>query len=265
MRKLLLILTTLLFVFTNTAYGASTGSCFDTDSVLMLHMDGSDASTTFTDSSASAHTMTANGNAQIDNDITKFSQTGLFDGSGDYVSTPNSTDWDFGTGDFTIDFQYRTPADPDTNNARVFLAVGDAIDASAGVLVRYTTGGGLSVYINGTQYTFAWTPSGSTFYHVALTRSGSNLRAFIDGTQIGSTQSNSADIQVNQSLFVGAQNDGGVASSFINASLDELRVVKGTAVWTANFTSPVAAYTSCGAVVSGDAGLIGNSSSVQYF
>ena len=76
--------------------------------VLLLHCDGTDGATTFTDSSDTSHTVTANGNAQIDTDQSKFGgASGLFDGTGDYLSIPDSADWDFGTGDWTIDFLIR--------------------------------------------------------------------------------------------------------------------------------------------------------------
>lgn len=60
----------------------------------MLHNDG--------DKSASSHSITQNGNPQI-TDTAKFSQAGFFDGDGDYLSIPDSDDWDYSNGSFTID------------------------------------------------------------------------------------------------------------------------------------------------------------------
>src|SRR3990167_7740340 len=77
------------------------------DTSLMLHMDGADASTTFTDETGK--TVTANGNAQIDTAQSKFGgAAALFDGAGDYLTVSGSADWDLGTGDFTIDFWFRS-------------------------------------------------------------------------------------------------------------------------------------------------------------
>ena len=71
--------------------------------VLLLHMDGTDGSTTFTDSSSYARAMTAAGNAQIDTAEFKFgTASGLFDGTGDSVQTPNGADFQF-LGDFTVE------------------------------------------------------------------------------------------------------------------------------------------------------------------
>ena len=60
-----------------------------------------------------AKIVTANGNARITTGQSEFGgASGLFDGSGDYLSTPDSADWYFGTGDFTIDFWVRFNALP---------------------------------------------------------------------------------------------------------------------------------------------------------
>ena len=72
------------------------------DVVLLLHMGGTDGSTTFTDEKG--HTVTANGDAQIDTAQSKFGgASALFDGSGDYLSVADSADFEFGSSDFTID------------------------------------------------------------------------------------------------------------------------------------------------------------------
>ncbi|MCH7827478.1 MAG: hypothetical protein IIC75_05850 [Bacteroidetes bacterium] len=75
---------------------------------LMLHMNGTDTSTVFTDDSASAHSVTANGNAQIDTAQSVFGgASGLFDGTGDYLSIPDNADFDVGGGDWCVDFRVR--------------------------------------------------------------------------------------------------------------------------------------------------------------
>src|SRR5690606_29617491 len=74
---------------------------------VLLHFEGSDGSATFTDSNigGAAKTWTANGNAQIDTAQSKFgAASGLFDGTGDYITTPDHNDFTLGSSDFTIDF-----------------------------------------------------------------------------------------------------------------------------------------------------------------
>lgn len=76
----------------------------DSYTVLLLHCDGDDGSTVFTDSSGYAHTVITNGNAQIDTARYKFGTgSGLFDGSLDYLSIADSDDFEFGTGPFTLE------------------------------------------------------------------------------------------------------------------------------------------------------------------
>lgn len=72
----------------------------DNKTVLMLHGDG--------DSSETSKSFTVYGNPQI-TDTIKFSQSGVFDGNGDYLSVADSSDWDFGTGTFSIDAWVKMP------------------------------------------------------------------------------------------------------------------------------------------------------------
>jgi len=72
--------------------------------VLLLHCNGSNGGTTFTDNSSYGRAMTANGNAQTSTAQSKFNgSSGLFDGAGDYLTASASSDFTFGTGDYTIE------------------------------------------------------------------------------------------------------------------------------------------------------------------
>src|SRR3990167_4294419 len=95
----------------NSALGASSSLTFtpateDSYTKFLAHTDGTDGSTTFTDEAGIA--ITANGNAQIDTAQSKFGgASGLLDGTGDYLTTPDSDNYNFGSGDFSVDFQVR--------------------------------------------------------------------------------------------------------------------------------------------------------------
>ncbi len=205
----------------------------DANVKLLLHGNGADASNIFTDSSSTPKTITAFGNAQIDTAQSKFaSASALFDGAGDYLTIPDSADWDFGTGDFTIDFQVRfntIPIQP------TFVDIGAT---TSGAVVTYYSNT-LYCYIASSVYQFSWTPSTGTWYHVALVRSGANLKAFINGVQIGSTLSNSSNITgVTQGVRIG----NGFDTAEHNGWLDEVRI-SNIARWTSNFTPPASEYT----------------------
>jgi hypothetical protein len=207
-------------------------------------MNGTDTSTTFTDATG-RHTMTASGNAQIDTAQSVFGgASGLFDGNQDYVSTPDSSDWDLGQ-TWTIDFRMRR-----TGTSGILISKGgqgiDIIDR-AGWNIRY--GGGNLIWeyrtdgMSLTRISNAFSPSENVWYHVAVTcDSSGNLRMFIDGTQIGTTQSQgTVSNSTSFTLRIGiahSDDDGGDYSGWI----DEVRIVKGTAVWTSNFTPPTSEY-----------------------
>jgi hypothetical protein len=199
------------------------------DTKLLIHADGADGSTSFTDSSASGHTITANGNAQVDTDQKEFGTGSLLcDGTGDYLSIPDHADWDFGTGDFTIDFWVRFNTLNPTQPTMI-----DIGGTAAGVAITYTANQ-LYTYVAGSVITYSWTPVINNWYHVAYVRSSGTIYAFINGTQIGTT-ANSNDVQTSQGIRIGSHFGG---LSDFDGWMDEIRIVKGSAVWTSNFSVP---------------------------
>lgn len=210
------------------------------DAVLLMHFGGADASTTFTDSSASAHASTVFGNAQIDTAQSKFGgSSGLFDGTGDYVLLDGSSDFAFGTGDFEVNMHVRL-------NAVGALATLIDFRSGAGdiaLTILKSAANVLQIAVaNATKITGTTAMTTGVWYHVTVARVAGSMRAFLDGTQEGSTYASA------ENLIVGASRPAiGVLQTlttvFFNGWMDELRVKKGTGV-SANFTAPVAAYTS---------------------
>lgn len=208
----------------------------DSYTVLMLHGDGSDASTTFTDDSGNAHTFTATGNAQIDTAQSKFGGASmLFDGTGDYLAGNADTDFSFGTGDFTIDFWVRMNG---TSGERAVYS----LDASSNVSFDIYFSGAAPIFAtNGTDRITGGALSNTTWYHIALTRSGNDHRLFVDGVQVGSTYTAANTYGAPNSGYprIGSNSFGDAFPGWI----DELRVSKGIARWTATFGPPTEAYT----------------------
>ena len=153
------------------------------DQVSLL-LDG----TSFTDKSRNNFTVTTYGNAQIVSDAT-FGTVASFDGNGDYLTLPSNAAFNFGSGDFTIEFWYYPKASL-TNAALVDLRV--SASSPAGLLLRQ--GDGLS---NGLSVTcWAGTAGGTTpatqtglvlntWNHVAAVRTNSYLTVYVNG--IGGT------------------------------------------------------------------------------
>jgi hypothetical protein len=198
----------------------------------LLHMNGSNGSTTFTDSGGSEITVTAYGNAQISTaDPLHGSGSLLLDGSGDYLQTAASSILQFGTDDFTVECWVKVISGTSNNGLFTFgspnsgLAVGTYGDQ------WFLDRGDGNSYRMGAATTGSW-------QHLAVTRSDGSLRFFIAGTQIGATISNSINLTGNQ-LIIGYY----YSSSFaINAKVDEFRVKKGTALYTSAFTPPTGAF-----------------------
>jgi hypothetical protein len=223
-------------------------------------MDGADDGTVFTDSSLggvnSPHAVTRY-NAVTKTGVKKFgTASGYFDGSGDYLSLANSDDWVFGSGDFTIDFWTRLASLPasdaymvfigryDTSSKRMFrvslLGEDDGESVSYKLVFHSSTDGS---YQAGNTFEEIWGLVVNTWYHVAITRSGGTLRMFVDGTKLGSDKSNNITYyNTSLAMLVGASFATGTPGSFVACYMDELRISKGIARWTANFTPPTEPY-----------------------
>ena len=154
-----------------------------------------------------------------------------FDGTGDYVDIASSTDFAFGTGDFTIEVWVYLKA----NSVGVIYS-----NEVANSLFLYLDSGNLVVRNYGTTNLFDLAgPSLNTWTHIALSRSGTDLRLFFNGVQQGSTVTNSTNWTQN-GTEIGAYNNG---TQSLNGYMSNLRVVKGTALYTAAFTPPTKSLT----------------------
>lgn len=218
----------------------------DVHTRLLLSCDGTDGGTTFIDDSRSHHTVTANGDAQLDTAQKKFGSASLLlGGDSDYLSVPDHADWNMGSDPFTIDFwirfktlgtQYIFAQYEDDDNGIYLWIQQDipnyklyfAIEESAATIVSFNK---------------AWAGVAiDTWYHVALIRGwGGNANDWaitIDGTQIGTTETDSDTWPDLAGIFY----IGWTNSLCLDGWIDEFRVSKGVARWTANFTPPSAPY-----------------------
>src|SRR5262249_3293269 len=214
----------------------------DSFTKILLHMDGTDASTTFTDDNAggSAHTWTANGNAQIDTGIVKFgSAAGLFDGTGDYISAADSADFTLGSSDWTVDYQFNRAGGDGTVRGMfghvdaTTLAAARSIDIrlTAGNVVegRVSDGSTINVLTGKTVFT------ATGWHHVEMSRAGNTVRLFVDGVQEASIPFTGTCPDPATAFIVGSTN---ASINNWNGSIDEFRLSVGIARHTANFTPP---------------------------
>ena len=207
---------------------------------LLLHCDGANDGTTFTDSSPSAHTMTANGDAHTDTAVKKFGTAAMqLDGTGDSVSTPDSTDWDFGDGDWTIEAWIY----PDTLSGED--SIYQQYDSDTNKCQMWRAGSNISFHANasGTHRILCVTPTDSvtisTWQHVAVVAFNKTVKIFIDGV------SQTLSITLGANPYSGAMPNvasvlgiGGNGNEYTQwqGYLDEVRVSKGVARYHSNFT-----------------------------
>lgn len=208
----------------------------DSFTKLMLHCDGVDTSTTFTDDSDSGHTVTAYGDAQVDTSYKQFG-TGslLLDGTGDYIRATNSSDFAFGTGDFTIEMWIRPTQ---VTSSMVLYDARDVLEAKG--VVFYIDNGKLVVYDpDSGVHTSTTTLSTNTWQHVCIVRYNGTLKFYVDGVEAGGSFSFSTNLTTEIAVIGRALPEN---ASYFSGHMDEIRVSKGIARWTSNFTPPTDPY-----------------------
>lgn len=205
---------------------------------LLLHMDGADGSTTFADSSTAPKTLTVHGNAKISTAHGRFGgSSGHFLGaSTDYAVVPTSTDFAFGTGDFTIEAWIYIPS----GIAGGYAAICDIRSAASGagaILFKLNSARQLGYYFAGEVNTTEAVPI-AQWTHVSLCRASGVSRIFING--IASASTTDADNKVPNHCYIGRVYDN--AHPAFSGYIDDLRITKGVARYTANFTPPTTAF-----------------------
>jgi hypothetical protein len=219
----------------------------NTNEVLEIDSNTTNNSTTFTDTSSGGtnHTITANGNVQhTTTDPILGSSVIDFDGSGDYLSIPDSEDFNFGSGDFTIE----TWINPASFNDDYILGQGGGGSASTpsdtSWHIAYTSNGfRFSSYPGGTptggitRY-FNYALSTNTWYHMAFVRSGNSISLFVNGQQVGSPQSMTETMfNSSRDLIVGTTSYTTYSTQFdYHGKMQGVRLVKNQALYTSNFT-----------------------------
>ena len=220
--------------------GSIAGDDYYNSCSLLLHFSGSNNSTTFIDSSPVTKSLTSNNGAKITSSISKFGGSSLFlDGTDDYVTVANSTDFDFGSGDFTVEYwEYRTSSGTNSpilsRNTITYTPylIGWNEVASPTTIAMFMSSNGSSwdVASNvsmGTLTTNVWT-------HYAVTRQSNTFRTFQNGTLISSFTSSATFPAGSGTLQIGRF---GTTYYFKGGYVDELRITKGVARYTGSFTT----------------------------
>lgn len=210
---------------------------------LLLHGEGANNSVQLSDNSLYNNTLISVGDTKISTLRSKFGISSIaFDGTGDYIIIPNNARFQFASGDFTIEaFVYQNVAQSGSEGAIATLWGTQnswyfGINTSSQLVFYYSTtiSGGTFSEVAGTVATSQWV-------HVAVTRSGSTLRLFINGTVVRTNASFTANLySATNAVGIGGQSNGGTPIK--SAYIDELRITKGFARYTANFATPTTQF-----------------------
>ena len=178
----------------------------------------------------------AQGNAKLSTTQKKFGTTSLsLDGTGDYVTVSTQPDFAFGTDDFCMETWVYPTA---TGTYRTLFDLRDTAIDTGGIILGLSDINALYFYYNG-NYRIGpvGTVSTNTWSHIALARVAGVTRAFVNGTQVGSSYTDTNNY-AQRGVRMGADPNGNYA---FPGYLDDVRISKGTGRYDTNFTAPISA------------------------
>lgn len=204
---------------------------------LLLHMDGANNSTTFTDNSNNNRSVTANGNASISTTQSKFGGAAVaLNGTTGYLITADNAVFNLSSGAFTIEcWFYATSLT--TNDSCLIAKDTYGINFSWSLAVRSNAIRTATNNIAGDwEFLSPANVTTNTWNHVALVGNGSSMTHYLNGVAVGTK--NRTLTNASGSVRIGAYSK---PDSFFAGFIDELRVSK-VARYTSDFTVPSAAF-----------------------
>ena len=213
-----------------------------TNTSLLLNMQGAKV---IDKAQGMAKHLTLAGNTTASTAAYKYLPTSMyFDGNGDYIQLEGMDDRYYG--DFTVEMWVKFNSynsGSGVPNSRIFVSRqgGNHAD-NLQLIIDYTgTAGSIDVWTNTYHITDGTTNiADNNWHHVAVSRQGTSMKLFIDGTQEGSTATTSQSF-----LFwdtrLGARDNTADASTKYTGYMSDVRITKGLARYTSNFTAPTAA------------------------
>jgi hypothetical protein len=209
---------------------------------LLLRMNGANGSTTFVDSGPNALAITRFGDAQISTAQSKYGgASAYFDGTGDYLRITDSTRFNFGSGDWTVEFWFYNSNPSDQWKGLIDLSDGN--NGYAGIWVSYLSNNSIQTSISTTGFSWAVTATGTAnsvsknvWNHYAVVRTGNVVKIFLNGIQYVSNSTITGSVYAAKfNHFIGSF---GAAGLNYNGYLDDIRITKGICRYIANFSPP---------------------------
>jgi len=172
--------------------------------------------------------------------------SGYFNGTSDYLTAPANAALSMGTGDFTWEmwvYPITTPSGTGTSSNQFLFGYRSGNDTSPYLTLNSGSGGTNPIILfsgDTTNFLSTTFPALNNWHHIAITRSGTALKMFLNGAVVSST-TNSTNFSDASTRYIGAINGG--TTYYFPGYISNLRIVKGTAVYTAAFTPPTAPLT----------------------
>jgi hypothetical protein len=214
------------------------GDTYASNVMLLLNCNGTDGGTTFTDSSNSNKTVTVNGTVTTVTATKRFeTASAQFDGSTGYLSLSDSDDWNFGSGDFTIEMWYKFRVPPTTvyTGTSGQYVYSQYLDSNNYVIIAFGWSG-IIFEVKNLSSTVVSTSNStihdSQWHHVAITRVNTTVTMWLDGASIGTASISGSMPNISAELQIGRLSSG---SKYFNGWLDDIRITKGTGRYPAEF------------------------------
>lgn len=214
----------------------------------LSHFDGSNNGTNivYDDSSASNHTVSLTGTPQ-QGTFGPFARpegewSNYFDGNGDYLFSGSSADFGMGTGNFTWEAWVNQTYRDGSAESQLFST--GSYPSGNNISVWITTSGNVAIHYVAASSTFTTTSTFAinTWTHIAVVRKGTGTDEFsiyINGVA-GITGTMSTDFSADNIILA---RHGSTTSNYFSGYISNFRIVKGTAVYTGNFTPSTSALT----------------------
>ena len=235
-------------VFSLVSSGGSAGDPNWSSVVLAMHMDGANSTTSFTDVSTTPKTITRFGDAKISTAQSKFGgASAYFDGSGDYLTVPSHSDFEFASGDFTIEMFIKTSA---TKQNSTLFAKNSTSGFDAGsiqvLMNSVASDGKIAVWVRDFSnaapllLTSGVSVIDDTWHHVAIVKYGSSNSIYVDGVSRANATASYTLASTTKGLCIA--DDLNFSSRGFLGYIDDIRITKGVARYTANFTPPASEF-----------------------
>ena len=217
---------------------ASTGNV----AVALFRFSGHNGTGTITGLTIKERTLSVNNQTKHSTTYKKFGTTSiLFDGAEDSISMPISNDFNFGSGNFTVETWVYPTSYPNTYNA-VFNNFRDD-ESTSGWSMLIHSNGTIHCNVDGTYNNSTNSVSLNQWSHLAMVRDGNSIKRYINGVDAGNTLAFSGSVGnvTNQGLYIG-ESGTEYSNRGFNGYMDEIRISKGVARYTTAFTPQTMAH-----------------------